>query len=230
MSNILPDARLSLVASLVRPGARFADIGTDHAYLPIYLLQRGQIEFAVAADVASGPLERARRNVAAAGLSDRVELRLADGLSGMEGLSLTDIAICGMGGELIAAILQAAPFVRVGDVRLILQPMTRTAELRRYLAAEGFAVLAERYAVAAGRAYTCLCATYTGEPYAMDAVTAELGSFSLRAPEDAAAYAALLAEREREAAARIRGKRVGGADTLEEETLLAAIAAERERL
>ena len=230
MSNLLPDARLRLAASFVRSGARFADIGTDHAYLPIYLLREGRIASAVAADVAEGPLGRARRNVEECGLSDRIELRLADGLSGMEGCGLTDIAICGMGGELIAAILRAAPFVREGDVRLILQPMTRIAELRRYLAAEGFAIDGERYAVAAGRAYTCLCVTFTGVPYPIDAVTAELGFHERRLPEDRAAFAALLDEREREALARIRGKRLGGADTTEEETMLAAIAAERERL
>ena len=227
---MLPDSRLQAVASLVRDGARFADIGTDHAYLPIHLLESGRILSAVAADVAEGPLLRARRNVEEAGLSDKITLLLADGLTGMDDLGLTDIAICGMGGELIASILSAAPFVRDGRVRLILQPMTRTAELRQYLAKEGFAVLCERYAVAAGRAYTCLCVTYSGTSYPIDPVTAVLGTSSLRDERDTVAYAAFLDEREREARARIRGRLAGGADIGGDEILLAAIAAEREKL
>ena len=89
----------------MRQGAVFADIGTDHAHLPIFLLKTGKIARAVAADVNEGPLDRARRNAMSEGVAEKIDFRLANGLAGMDELGLTDIAICGMGGELIAAIL-----------------------------------------------------------------------------------------------------------------------------
>ncbi|MBQ2718458.1 MAG: SAM-dependent methyltransferase [Clostridia bacterium] len=230
MSKHPLDPRLSLAASLVREGARFADVGTDHAYLPLWLLSEGRLSYAVASDVAVGPLERARANVRAEGREGEVTLLLTDGLAGMEGLSLTDVAICGMGGEMIVSILAAAPFVREQRVRLILQPMTHAADLRRYLAAEGFAVLGERYATAAGKVYLCLAAEYTGEPYALPAPMAELGSAALRDARDTEAFLAFLVLRERDTRARLAGKRQGGVDARDEEELLAAIAAEREAL
>ena len=206
-----------MAAALVREGARFADVGTDHAYLPLYLLGEGRISLAVAADIAEGPLERARENLAAAGLS------------GMEGLGLTDIAICGMGGEMIASILAAAPFVRDPAVRLILQPMTRADVLRRYLAEEGFLVFSERYAAEDGRVYLCLGASYGGGARSLSSVEATLGEPEKRDRRDRAAYLAYLDIRERELRGRLIGKRAGGADTREEEILLAAISEERKR-
>ncbi len=223
------DERLGLAASLVRQGAYFADVGTDHAYLPLHLLSLGKIRAAVASDVAKGPLLRAEANVRASGEEGRVFLVLADGLKGMEGLGLTDIAICGMGGEMISEILRAAEFVRSPSVRLILQPMTRVDVLRSYLAKAGFAVFSERYAVAQGRPYVCLGASYDGVKRTLSRTEALLGDSSLREPSDSMAFAAYLALREREALACLAGKREGGADTREEEDLLAAIAKERDR-
>lgn len=222
------DPRLALAASFVREGAVFADVGTDHAYLPLSLLAEGRIASAVASDVANGPLERARRNVRAEGREREVTLLLADGLLGMEGLGLTDIAICGMGGEMIVSILRAAPFVRDPAVRLILQPMTRAQDVRRYLAAEGFATPCERYAVAAGRIYTCLATSYEGTPRRITEAEAELGHPASRDARDREVFLALLEKREHEVLARKEGKRVGGAGVAEEDRLLAAIAAERE--
>ncbi len=224
------DARLLLAAELCRKGARFADIGTDHAHLPLYLLSIGRISSAVAADVAEGPLARAKRSVEAAGMADRVTLLLADGLSGMEGLGLTDIAICGTGGELIASILAAAPFVRDPSVRLILQPMTRAEALRRYLAEAGFSVVAERYAVSGGRAYLCLGAAYSGNARTVGPIEAVLGDPALRDVRDREAFLAFLDMREKEAKGRLCGKKLGNASASFEEELLSAIKTERENL
>ena len=188
----LSDGRLLAAASFVRPGAIFADIGTDHAYLPLHLLQAGRITRAIAADIGEGPLARARAHIAACGMAGQIETVLTNGLQGLEDRGLTDIAICGMGGELIVEILSAAPFVRTGAVRLILQPMTRAATLRRYLAAEGFAIVAERPCRAAGRVYSCLCAEYDGTPRTLSPVVAELGAPACETEEERACFLELL--------------------------------------
>ena len=114
------DERLKTVAALVRPGSRVADIGTDHGYLPVYLVKEGICPRAIAADLRSGPLESARRHVTAAGLSDRIDLRLGDGLTPIEPQEVDDMIIAGMGGETIAGILAAADWVRQPRLRLIL--------------------------------------------------------------------------------------------------------------
>ncbi len=226
----LPDDRLSAAAELVRQGACFADIGTDHAYLPLYLLASGRISHAYAADVAEGPLARARQNVAQSPYADRVTLLLADGLSGMEGLGLSDIAVCGMGGELIAAILAAAPFVKDPALRLILQPQSRAASLRRYLAAEGFEIFTERVGLAAGKVFVCLGASYTGTPYPLTEGQAHLGRPRLQTPADRRGYLTLLDRTEAALLTRIKGKTQGGEARDEEERLLAYIEKERKRL
>ena len=100
---------------------------------------------------------------------------MTDGLTGLEDEGLTDVAICGMGGELIVSILKNAPFVKNEGIRLILQPMTHAADLRRYLASEGFLIEEERLSRASGRVYFCLAASYTGRPYEISRVEAELG-------------------------------------------------------
>ena len=108
--NIIPDGRLGRAADFVREGAVVADIGTDHAYLPIYLLLSGKIKFAVASDINRGPLDSAKRNAAKYGLTDKMRFTLANGLDGLplEEDGVSDIVICGMGGELIAQIIAAS--------------------------------------------------------------------------------------------------------------------------
>ena len=116
--------RLQAVAGLVPRGARLADVGTDHAYLPASLLQQGVIDTAVAADLRPGPLDRARATAERYGLTEQISFRLCDGLSGILPEEADTVVIAGMGGETIAAILSAAPWVREEGKRLILQPMS----------------------------------------------------------------------------------------------------------
>ena len=157
------DKRLSAVAALVRQGSRLADIGTDHAYLPVHLVQSGVCPSAIASDIGAGPLDAARRTVTENGLTSEIALRLGDGLSTVKTEEVEDVAIAGMGGETIAAILEAAPWVQNEDIRLILQPMTRAEDLRRWLLTNGFTVLEEHLIIDGRHLYPVLAAQYTGD-------------------------------------------------------------------
>ena len=158
MRNMELSPRLRSVAELVPQGAGFADVGTDHAYLPVWLLQRGVIRRAVASDLRRGPLERARLTAEKYGLTDRMDFRLCDGLSGIRPEEADTVAIAGMGGETIAAILSAASWVREAGCPLILQPMSAQPFLRRWLQANGYAVEREVLAREGETLYTIFLA------------------------------------------------------------------------
>ena len=106
------DPRLLCVAKHIRRGSVLADIGTDHARLPVYLVEQGICPRAIASDLRRGPAEAARKTIRAAGLSETIEVRLGDGLTTVAAGEAGDIAIAGMGGETIAAILDACPWLQ----------------------------------------------------------------------------------------------------------------------
>ncbi len=166
--RLMLDKRLLSCAGFVRQDALFADIGTDHAYLPIFLLKEGRIKSAVCADINEGPLNSARENLKENGLLDRAQLVLTNGLSGLEGTPLTDIAICGMGGELIRDIIKAAPFVKDEKINLILQPMSRVNVLREFLLSEGFYILDDSYVKSGGKCYVTMLVSYSGKAQKAD--------------------------------------------------------------
>ena len=170
------DSRLLSAARFVRQGAVFADIGTDHAHLPIFLLKERRISRAILSDINRGPLDSAKDNVIEAGLLSLVDLRLTDGARELSGLGITDVAICGMGGELIARIIKDAPWLFDKSVRLILQPMTKVAHLRRALASLGFNIEAEAHSEADGKNYVTICAHFDGTEREIDDVEAEIGA------------------------------------------------------
>lgn len=176
MREFTLDGRLAAAAEYVRQGALFADIGTDHAYLPTFLLLRGWIERAVAADINPGPLSSAIEHAEKYGVRDRMTFLISDGLDAVTDCLPDDIAVCGMGGEMIADIVTRSDLTRREGVHLILQPMTRQAYLRRALAAAGYSVLSESYSLAAGHAYVTILCTYTGVPYVIDDISAEFGA------------------------------------------------------
>lgn len=151
-------ARLGTVADLVPEGARFADIGTDHAYLPVWLLLQGVIPSAIVTDLNPGPLQRARQTARRYGKTDQMSFRLGDGLDCLQPGEADTIAIAGMGGETIADILAAAPWVGLGQYRLLLQPMSALDDLRRWLAGHGYCIRSERLCLDGGTRYTVLWA------------------------------------------------------------------------
>ena len=158
------DARLLAVAEYVRRGAYVCDVGTDHAYLPVYLVLTGRARCALASDINEGPVLRAKKSVARYSAADKIRVVLSDGLNGAEKYGITDIIIAGMGGELIAEIIDKAKWVRDIRYRLILQPMTHAEILRKYLVEGGFEIKDENIVTEQNdsKIYQIICAEYTG--------------------------------------------------------------------
>ena len=138
--------RLLLCAAMVPPGSRVADIGTDHGYLAVYLLQNEICPFVTAADLREQPLQKARENAARFGVSENMQFFLSDGLQSIPPGAADTIIMAGMGGDLMVRILEAAPWVCDARYTLILQPQSAGQALRQYLAGHGFAI--EREALA----------------------------------------------------------------------------------
>ena len=214
--------RLRRAADFVRQGAYIADVGTDHAYLPIVLLFEGRICGGIASDINEGPIARARENIRACGMTDRLAAKRCDGLSELEGDHPEDILILGMGGELIARILSDAPWTKQPSVRLILQPMTHPELLRQFLLHEGYSIVDE-VLVKDEKIYQIICAEYTGMPQRKPYSELELlcGREPLRRGD--ALCDELLAHWKNVLSARVAGKQKAGSDTTEEDTLLKQI-------
>ena len=163
MSKIKLDDRLKAVASLVRKGKRVADIGTDHGYLVAYLIENNICPSGIAADLRKGPLENARQTVIQQGLSDKIELILSDGLEKIPENACDDIVIAGMGGNLIAEILEKAPWVKDRRINVVAQPMTHAEVLRQWFIDNGFTINEEATATDGKRLYCIISAVFTGE-------------------------------------------------------------------
>ena len=149
--------RLAAVAAQVPPGARLADVGTDHAYLPVWLLLAGRIVGAVATDVNQGPLQRGQETAQRYGVAHRMDFRRCDGLAALSPGEVDTVVIAGMGGDLMVHILSAAPWTR--DVKLILQPMSTQEVLRQWLTEHGYAILWEGIAREGEKFYPLFTAT-----------------------------------------------------------------------
>ena len=149
--------RLEMVASFVPQGAVILDVGSDHAFLPIELVERGQIEAAIAGEVVEGPYQSALKNVEAHGLKEKIQVRLANGLAAFEEADqVSVITIAGMGGRLIATILEEGLEKLANVERLILQPNNREDDLRIWLQENGFQIVAESILEEAGKFYEIL--------------------------------------------------------------------------
>ena len=236
--------RLMTAVPFVRPRHLTADIGTDHAYLPIYLCETGRLTpvsakngerlCAVAADINQGPVDRADLHIAAAGLSDRIRTVRTDGLCGLDAYDPDDIIIFGMGGELIASILAAAPWVCAEGKRLILQPMTHAEKLRAYLSAAGYAIVGETLSREGERIYQTICAEPAcgGEAVTLTPAELAVGQASFRSgdAEQRRLYAALMDRVLATETAARDARRRAGQQTPEADLLIASLTALRSRV
>lgn len=169
------DPRLSLCANMVRKNSRLADIGTDHAYLPVWLACKNWILSAIAADINVGPLQRAKENIEKYQMHGKVEARLSNGLEKIDSTEVDDIVIAGMGGELIAKILGACSWIKDKEKNLILQPMTSSEELRIFLFQQGFCIRKETAVVSEKHIYSVMQVNYAPGEQTMDQVYPYIG-------------------------------------------------------
>ena len=146
--------RLRLCADFVTEGCRVADIGTDHAALPVFLVQSGRCGGAVASDLRKGPLSSAGKNIEAAGLSEKISTRLSNGFDEIAEEEFDEAVIAGMGGLLICDILRRTPYRN--SKSFILQPMSDPEEVRRWLYLHGFEITREKAACEGKRVYVVM--------------------------------------------------------------------------
>ena len=208
-------SRLSACAALVK-GRCVADIGTDHAYLPVYLVEKGICERAFASDINAGPLASASENVRKYALEDKIELVLSDGLDGVPDGQCDCIVIAGMGGELICRIITESRFFKRDGICFVLQPMSKPEEVRSMLWREGYTVTDDVTARERGRIYQIMRAEYTGRALSFDKCDALCGK-----ERDDADYRALIENTLKKIRKKVRGMRLSGADAREEEALIA---------
>ncbi len=157
-----PGPRLKCAAELLSPHKKIVDIGTDHAYLPTYLVLTGKSECVLACDIGKSPLANAEKTVKLYGLEDRISLRISDGLKAVKPDETEEISVCGMGGTLMVEILSAAPWIKRAGMHLVLQPMTHSEDVRQFLFENGFDISEERFVEEKSKTYCIINAFYTG--------------------------------------------------------------------
>ncbi len=177
--------RLKVVADFVPQNSRVADIGSDHAYLPVYLMKQKQIEFGIASEVAKGPLDNAIQEIKAEGLSDRIDTRLADGLLSVQPEDKIDcVTIAGMGGILIKNILENGRSHLSGDELLILQPNVGEDRLRTWLMNNQYEISDETILREDGHTYEIIVAKKTDKSVEYTEQEIKFGPFLLKQHSD----------------------------------------------
>lgn len=178
------DKRLIACASFVTKNSIAADIGTDHAYLPVYLIKNGISRFVYACDIKDGPLKAAYLTVEQSGYEDKISVIKSDGLDSVPISGVTDVIAAGMGGETIAEIIGRCDYLKKNRVNLILQPMTRAYILRRFLCENGFFIKTEEAVKSGGFCYTVINAEYAPEKTKGDEYYFYTGELSNSKPDD----------------------------------------------
>jgi tRNA (adenine22-N1)-methyltransferase len=148
--------RLLKIASFVTEGNTLADIGTDHGYIPVYLTAAGKVPHALAMDLRSGPLKRAEAHIKEAGMEEKVETRLSDGMAALKSGEADTILIAGMGGDLMVRILKDGESLRASVKEYVLSPHTEWGSVRRYLRENGYLLTEEAMLEEDGKFYTVL--------------------------------------------------------------------------
>lgn len=165
--NIVLTERLRTAAELVRSSRKTVDVGTDHGYLPAFLVMNGVTDRVTAADIGKGPLENAEKTIKKYSLEGKIDTCLSDGLEKISP-DTEEIIICGMGGTLIAEILSKAEWIKHGEIHLILQPMTHSYDVRKFLCENGFYIDTEKFCTDTGRDYVVISAYYDGKYHSRD--------------------------------------------------------------
>lgn len=145
--------RLQAVADLVSEGQIVADVGTDHGYIPIYLLESGKCERAIAMDINKGPLLRAKEHIAEHGLDAKIEVKLSDGVEALSGGACDCVVVAGMGGALAVKIMEEGQAVFKSLREFVLQPQSELAKVRQYLWENEYCVTAEDMVLEDGKFY-----------------------------------------------------------------------------
>ena len=172
--------RLQAVADMVNEGARVVDVGTDHGYIPAYLIKNNIAKRVIACDINEKPLASCKRYISSLGLDDKVKCVLSDGLKSIDG-DYDTVIVAGMGGELIAQILENAENIR--HCRLIINPMTHPELARKWLYDNGFCIENDIVVADLKHHYSVLSAHYTGkvqEKSEVDYFLGEISDFSDR--------------------------------------------------
>lgn len=210
MKNISKaDERLKTAAGFVRQGSRLLDIGTDHAHLPVYLIKNGVCPCAVAADIVPGPLMAAKKTVREKGLEKEIKLFLSDGFDSVPENCADDVVIAGMGGELIVQILSRCEWIKNGNIRLILQPMTHPEAVRQFLYDNGFYIIGEEACISENRPYCVIAAEYSGSKFDYDAADCYIGNLPECEKDRQAVHAFLTKQYERICKRRDALKKIG---------------------
>lgn len=170
--------RLLTIANNVPTQARVVDVGCDHAYLAIYLMQHKSVQSVIASDIVDGPVEAARKNIQQAGLTKQIKLVQADGLAGVQPGEVDCVIIAGMGAGTIIDILTTGQQVVDKCQTLILQPMIATDKLRCWLAEHGWVCAHEQLCVDAGRLYEIIVAQPTQKAYTISKLEALVGNLA----------------------------------------------------
>ena len=191
--------RLLAVSGLVSYGSRLADVGTDHGYIPIWLTEQGVIRGAVAMDVNRGPLLRAQENIRAHGLEGKIVTRLSDGVAELCPGEADSVVIAGMGGSLMARILEEGKEVLGTMKELVLQPQSDLDKVRRFLQENGYRIDSERMVLEDGKFYPMMHVVH-GEMEPLSAIEAMYGPCLLRGGDECLG---LCLERERQTMRRV---------------------------
>lgn len=169
--------RLYMVANMVPSCERVVDIGTDHAFIPIFLIFENRCSEALASDINTGPALVARRNIEKYQMEDVISVVVGDGLENIEIMQDDCVVIAGMGGYEIQSILEKNP---IKAKAVILQPQKSLYELREFLSKAGYEILEENITKEKDHMYTAIKTKYTGIPYELSVIEKEIGPCLLK--------------------------------------------------